>query len=245
MGNLGNLVFSYCFDGAGKALPVMEHYGFDLCSVRDIAELKITQTMEDRRGRSGIFDNGPILTRDAVLCFPGDPPKAKFIKFSPLLLPSSTYFPDKRIVISPARIADEKDVIGSTFDEIYDSILKELEKTNFFPSEEQIACSLERSVEFPIKEKDSWGEFVELKDFKKNELISFILGGEIDMYKKSLEMSNIKGVRIYPEVSESINKFDRPFVKQIIYGRDETAEVSIHSLILFATRPFCIYGLIK
>ncbi len=245
MANLGNFVFSYCFTGIGEALPAMDRYGFDLCSIQDIAALKVTQTMGDRRGRSGIFDEGPILTSDAVLCLPGDPPRAMLVKVSPLLLPSIKYIPDEGIVIGPAKIANEIDAKGLTWGEIYESAIKELEKTNFFPNEEQISLSLENSVKFPVHEKSSFGEFVELNDFKKNKLISFILGAERDTYRKSLAMSNTQGIRIYPEVSENINGFEKPFVKQIVYGRDSTTNISIHSTILFATRPFYVYGLVK
>lgn len=236
---MGNILFSCAHDEVGKILPTMDYYGFRLCSLSDIAELKIAQTMI---GGNAIFDEGPILTNDAVLCFPGNHPKARFVKNSPLLFSSSKYVPDKGIIFELAKIANENDAKGFTLKEVYKSAIKELEKTNFFPSKEQISHSLENSVEFPIAEKSSLGEFIELKDFKKNKLFSFIFGAKTDLYIKSLAMSGIKGIRIYPEVSENINKFEKPFVKQIVYGR-ETRDISIHSIVLFANREFYIFGL--
>jgi hypothetical protein len=241
--NFGNLMFSYAYSTIEEAWPEMERGGFRLCSIKDIAELKIAQTMYNRNRGDAIFDNGPILTREAILCFPGNPPMVALMKNSPLLEPSTKYIPDKGIVIGPPYIAKGIEKHGARMKEDYSLILKELRKTNFFPTKEKIAPYLERCVEFPILNKENFGKFVELKDFKENDLISFVFGENIDMYAKSLEMSNIKGIRIYPEVSEQVNGFGVPFVKQILYGRDGTADICLQSTILFAHRMFYIFGI--
>jgi hypothetical protein len=240
--NLGDVLLSFTFAGIGEVLPAMEHYGFRLCSLQDLAELKVMQTMVNRNKVDSLFDNGPILTREAILCIPGNPPEARLVKNSPLLEPHARFIPEQGIVFESAKIADERNVVGFTGKEVYMSAIDELEKTNFFMTEEQ-SHSLENSVEFPVVEKKDLGRFVELKNFKKNKLISYAFGANIDMYTKSLAMSGIKGIRIYPESSESINGFEKPFVRQVVYGRDETADICLHSVILFAQRKFYIFGI--
>jgi hypothetical protein len=241
--HLGSLVVSASVAEAGMVLPLMDNNSFRLCSLLDIAGLRIFQTMLEGGEGDVIFDDGPILTRNAVLCFPGNPPTAKLVKNSPLLLPSPKYVPEKGIVLESAKIVDERTAIGATKAEAYTSLVRELEKTNFFPSKEQREISLENSVDFPVSEKVGAREFVELKDFRKEKLIPFMFGINVEMYAKSLEKSRIKGIMIYPEFSEAINEFDKPFVKQIVYGRDGTADISIHSTILFANKIFYIFGI--
>ena len=142
-----------------------------------------------------------------------------------------------------SKIADERNAFGKTKEEAYLSLVEELKKTNFFPSKEYRSNSLENSVDFPVSETAGVREFIELKDFRKEKLIPFMFGINLDMYIKSLEKSKIKGIMIYPEFSKAINEFDKPFVKQIIYGRDGTADINIHSTILFANREFYIFGI--
>jgi hypothetical protein len=240
--NVGNLMFSYAYSTIEEAWPEMESGGFRLCSIKDIAELKIAQTMYNRNRADSIFDNGPILTKESVLCFPSNPSTARLMKNSPLLEPSAKYIPDKGIVIGPPQIARGIKK-GISVEEDYFLVLAELKKTNFFPTKEKIAPYLEDSIEFPMLDKGNFGRFVELKDFKKNKLISYVFGANIDNYIKSLEKSNIQGIRIYPESANEIEGFGIPFVKQILYGRDETADICLQSTILFAHRMFCIFGI--
>jgi hypothetical protein len=238
----GDILFSYSFSGAGEILPIMENNQFRLCSLEDIAGLKILQSMVNVNKKDSLFDEGPILTRNAVLCTPGNPPTARFVKYSPLLAPNVEFTSQKGLTIKPVKIADERNARGKTGMEIYESMIKELEKTNFFPNETQISCALKNSVEFPIKDKESFGTFVELKDFKESKLIKYAFGANIDMYTQSLKKSGIKGIRIYPLVSEIINAYKKPFIYQVIYGRDETADICLHATILFANRPLYIFG---
>jgi len=240
---LGKFTFSYSFSTIENVLPVMEREGFRLCSLEDIARLRIAQSMYNRNKSDAIFDNGPILTREAVLCSPGNPPTAKLIKNSPILFPSLEYVPDKGIVIKPANMVKTREIIGLTRMEVYESAFKELEKTNFFPNKKQKDYSLRNSIEFPISKNGDLSRFVNTEDFKKNKLVSFIFGEQTDMYQKSLAMSGIRGLRIYSELSELINNFRKSFARQIIYGRDETADICLHSGIIFADSEFYIFGI--
>ncbi|MEI7463704.1 MAG: hypothetical protein WCK03_04905, partial [Candidatus Taylorbacteria bacterium] len=184
-----------------------------------------------------------ILTREAVLCFPGDSPKAMLVKNSPLLFQKSKYLPDKGIVLEPIKIANTKRIAGSTKKETYELVLKELEETNFFPTYNQMRQSLKESVDFPVAEKKEFSKFIETENLEKDSVLSSVFGAYIGMYKKSLIISGIKGVRIFLENPKMMNGFDRPFVRQIVYGRDETADICLRSSILFADKKFYIFGM--
>jgi hypothetical protein len=240
---LGGFEFSYSLSTIEEVLPVMEKNGFKLCSLEDIARLRIAQSMYNSKKSDAIFDNGPILTREAVLCFPGSPPIARLVKDSPLLFPSAEYIPDKGIVIKPAKMVRAREIVGFTRREVCDSAIKKLEETNFFPKENYIINSLENSIKFSIAEQGVFSKFIDVENLKKDELISSVFGAQIDLYQKSLIMSGIRGIRVYPENSESINAFEKPFVRQLIYGRDETADICLHSGIIFADSEFYIFGI--
>jgi len=82
----------------------MEKLGFNLFSLEDIARFKIFET-RITKDCSYLFDIGPILTKDAILCFPGNPPTARVVKNSPLLEHKVTYTFNEGMIIEPMKFA--------------------------------------------------------------------------------------------------------------------------------------------
>jgi len=240
---IGNYEVSYSWSTIGQALPAMERKGFQLCSLKDIAKLRIAEMILKEEKKISLFDNGPILIKEAILCTPSNPPKARLIKNSPFLEPYIKFIPEQGIVIEPYKLVKQTDLIRDDGRSFRDRIVSELGKTNFFPTMNQTIRSLENAIEFPIEEQACLGRFIATEDFKKDGLVSSIFGAFLDLYKESLIRSEIKGIRIYPEFSEGMKIFEWNFARQMVYGRDETADICLHSILPLEDTMYYIFGI--
>ena len=127
----------------------------------------------------------------------------------------------------------------------YNFSIEELKKTNFFPSQTQINRSLEDSVEFPlISGNNPFGKFINAEKFEDDNLISSIFKENTEKYCKSLLATGFNGIRVYPLSADAINTMEKPFVVQIVYGKDDaTANICIKPTILFVNSLFYIFGI--
>ncbi|VVB83353.1 Uncharacterised protein [uncultured archaeon] len=221
----------------------MEREGFRLCSLKDIVKLRIIEMMSKKSRRFSLFDQGPILIKEAILCTPSNPPVTRLIKNSPFLEPYIKFIPDQGIIIEPYKLVNKKDLFRNDERTFQERLVGELGKTNFFPTINQIRRSLENAIEFPIEEKPCFGRFVATEDFKENKLVYSIFGVHLDLYEESLVRSGIKGIRIYPEFVEGMKIFEKDFARQMVYGRDETADICLHSILPFEDTLYYIFGI--
>ena len=69
--HLGSLVVSASYAEVGIVLPLMDSNNFRLCSLADLAGLKIMQTMIDRGIGEAMFDDRPIQHKTQFYAFQG------------------------------------------------------------------------------------------------------------------------------------------------------------------------------
>ncbi|VVB82930.1 Uncharacterised protein [uncultured archaeon] len=227
-----------------ETFHIFEKEKFRFCSLEDIAMIRST-SLDDKINFAGFCYEGNVLMNEGILCLPGNPPKAKLIKKSTLLHPETEYIPEKGIVIGLPRITknieDKSSLSGA---EYLQRVKREFEISNFYPTKEQIIRAVKESVNFPVGEENQIISIL-AKDFDKDELTVFAFGGKKTAagYGRELIKSGLNEIIIKPEDREVINMFEKPFVKQILYGMDKkTLTMQLSSTFLFLKSGHNIYG---
>jgi len=224
---VGIIEYAYAFSVFDRVISAFKEDGFELCSLEDIAQLKIL-------GAEGQFEEGPIVTREGVICFPGDPPRAKLVKNSPIL-----YSPDDIVLNMGIQEGPPFFING----------IECFAGSSFYPTKEQITRALENSIDFPVQKEASSGIPISTEKFDSDKLAVFLFGGGDSRlageYGRTLRGSQngtyvqsqddtihpgygVKNIYVHPKFSGYINEHKAPFVEQIWYGRPSGEEFEIH-----------------
>jgi hypothetical protein len=220
---LGGIEYCYAHSTLGEALPEFKRNGFGLCSLRDIAKLRILEGRMDggvtemtkdytASGTSSQFDEGPYLVREGVLCLPGRNPRARLIRNSPFSL-------------NPKGV--------------------------FHPNKEQVKKALENSIEFPVIKGSSGGISFKTNSFSEGELPVFLFGGGdkelAGQYGRILNGSGVDEIHVYPVFAESIDGRDGrkvPYIEYITYGRDwDDFRIVLHRTFIYPHTNCRVYGI--
>lgn len=219
----------YCFQHAPYAEAVNEfrENGFRVCSLEDIARLRLAEGRVDGgiilrkkdvkvMGISSNFDEGPIYTRDGILCMPGIKPKAFMVRnIDDLMEKYKDFYGDSEIH------PDEKDVKNT------------LKNSKEYPVIEGSSNGIPfRTIDFGNDELMTFA-FGGDKDFAR-------------AYGIILNRSDIDEIRAFPAFAEVINnkKYHKgAYIEPVTFGRyADSFEVYVNTGSI-SRNPELVYGI--
>ncbi len=196
---LEDITYAFTHSSLAKGLEMFNKEGFKMCSLKDIARLRLAESRRDggiiyadsnftAAGISSKFDEGPITTREGILIFPGKNFHAKIVRNSPIL-----------------------------------GDLDNMEFT-YYPTDEQISEALKNSTDYPSYTKGGKNVSIRTRDFGKNKLAIWAFGAGDEKIANSygciLNDSSIDSIAVHCAFRwDEAEKKKRPYLHQVYYGK--------------------------